>query len=172
MPTTLRILQITPIAQYLASNAIDKNQLFGNKNLSPNLPVWIYGIYKILKKIYDIDPAYTGIDQVAKYLYEFIQPFALQAGAIFDGNTGGIVPSPTPTQQFPIYITQANFTTATFYPNANIFGNNVIIFLNEINRYLIPGSEFTVDATGITITLGGFDASINTYNLVIEKYSS
>ena len=46
------------------------------------------------------------------------------------------------------------------------------IYLNEINRYLIPNIEFSVSITGVTILLGGFDASTGDYNLVIEKYYS
>ena len=94
--------------------------------------------------------------------------FGIQAQDLSGG--GGVIPSPTIIQQYPIYITQADFTTATLYPNTNIFGTNIIIYYNEIQRYLIPNTEFTVDSTGVTITLAGFDASQYDCNLVIEKF--
>ncbi len=126
----------------------------------------------------------TGIPQPASltltsnYLYSLCRGYNLRAQAII-GNGGGSVSPINPNQPnlFPIYITQADFSTATLYPNVNLFGNNVIVYLNEINRYLLPGIEFSVDANGLNIIntpggiyLDGFDATQFTYNLVIEKY--
>lgn len=167
MPTTAEILGYAEGAGYLANNAIQKSALFNRGRLNPLLPQQIFGIHYILQKIYDEDPTYEGLYETCLYLWEIMGRYGLQAQGLSGG--GGVVPSPTPNQGFPIYITQADFTTATLYPNTNIFGNNIIIFMNEINRYLIPNTEFTVAAAGVTITLGGFDATSYDYNLVIEK---
>ena len=70
------------------------------------------------------------------------------------------------------YINQDNFTTATLYPNTNLFGNNIAVFLNEFQRYLDPATEFEVLTTGLNITASGFDALSFTYTLVIEKVYS
>jgi hypothetical protein len=179
MPTITRTLQIAPIAQYLSSNKISKGKLFGSGSNDPNRPITIFMVYKIAKKVFDYDPTYSLLQKVCDYLYELIQPWSAQAGAIYDGGTsGGSVAPATGTQTFPIYITSAAFTTATFYPNTNIFGNNIVIFLSELNRLLEPGVEFSVDATGITIintpsgNLDGFDATVNSYHLLIEKYNN
>lgn len=126
----------------------------------------------------------TGAEQpasltlTANYLYSLCRGYNLRAQAIVNGGGGSVSPiNPNQPNLFPIYITQADFTTATFYPNTNLFGNNLIVFLNEINRYLIPGIEFSIDAAGLNIIntpggiyLDGFDALSNSYNLVIEKY--
>lgn len=169
MPTIAEILALAPGAGYLAANAVDKGTLFGKK-LNPLLPQQIYAIYFVTKKIYDKDPNHDGLVAVCNYLWEIMGRYGIQSQGLAGG--GGAISPPTPSQGYPIYITQANFTTATLYPNTNIFGTNIIIFLNEINRYLIPLSEFTVDQTGVTITLAGFDATQFTYNLVIEKVST
>lgn len=171
MPTPTEVLDLAPIAGYLAGNAKGKSVMFpGFARLNPILPQQIYGLYFILKKIYDEDPNYSGLIACTNYLWEIMGRYGIEAQGIAGG--GGVAPSPTPVQGYPIYITQDDFTTATLYPNTNIFGTNVIIYLNEINRYLIPGTEFTVSSVGITITLGGFDATAGDFNLVIEKYYS
>jgi len=171
MPTVALTIQIAEVSQLLASADVAKGSLFPQK-VDPRLPIMLYVENEPLKKIYNADNSYEGLQQIADYVYALCGKYASKATAIVNGGSGGGSVTPvTPTQSYPIYITQANFTTATFYPNTNIFGNSIIIYLNEINRYLIPGTEFTVDATGVTITLGGFDASLYTYNLVIEKVS-
>lgn len=168
MPTNAQILQYAPGASYLAANAVRKSGLFDNQGrINPLLPQQIYALYFVIKKIYDIDPNYSGMTAVCLYLWEMMGRYGIQAQGLSGG--GGNVPGPTPNQDYPIYLTQANFTTATFYPNANIFGTNIAIYLNEINRYLDPATEFSVSSTGVTILIPGFDATINTYTLIIEK---
>lgn len=166
MPTNAIILANAPIACVLAGNDVAKGQLFGPR-IDPLIAQKIYCEYFKIKKIYDLDPDYAGMTVACQYLWELMGMYGIRAY----GYTGGGQVSPvTPTGQgFPIYITELDFTTPTFYPNTNLFAINIIIFLNEINRYLIPNTEFTVSTTGVDITLAGFDASTFTYNLVIEK---
>ncbi len=175
MPTSQEILELAPISGYLAGNAKDKSVLFPSfGRLNPILSQQIYGLYFILNKIFTTnneqgvsDTEYPGMVPCCEYLWEIMGRYGIQAQGISGG--GGVAPSPTPVQQYPIYITQANFTTSTFYPNTSIFGSNILIFWNEVNRYLLP-SEFTVSSTGITITAVGFDSQSGfDVNLVIEK---
>lgn len=170
MPSNADILNYAQGAGYLANNAIQKSVLFNKGRLNPILPQQIYALYYVIKEIYDRDSSYSGMTVACQYLWEIMGRYGLQAQGL--AGSGGTIAPPTGTQGYPIYITQADFTTATLYPNTNIFGTNVIIFLNEINRYLIPNTEFTVAAAGVTITLGGFDATQFEYNLVIEKVYS
>lgn len=96
MPTVARILQLAPVACYLASNRVAKGALFGPP-VDPRLPIAIFMVHKILKKIYDLDPTYEAVKQrnVADYLYELIQKYAFRAAAIVDNNSGGQIASQT-----------------------------------------------------------------------------
>jgi len=95
MPTVARILQLTPPSCYLSANRVAKGSLFGPP-LDPKLPITIYMVYKILKRVYDLDPNYTGVREVADYLFELIQKYAFKAAAIVDGNNGGQIAPVTP----------------------------------------------------------------------------
>jgi len=169
MPTNSEILSYAPGAGYLAANDVGNSVLFNNfARLNPILPQQIYALYFVIKKIYDKDPNYSGMDVACQYLWEIMGRYGIAA----QGITGGGSVSPiTPTGQgFPIYITQADFASATFYPNTRLFGVNITVFLSQINRLLLPVSEFTVDSTGLTILVSGFDATQNSYELLIDKY--
>lgn len=168
MPDNATILSLAPGASYLAANDIQKSVLFNNfGRLNPVLPRQIYALYFVIKKIYDLNQNYTGMSASCNYLWEIMGRYGIAAQGLSGG--GGSIAPPTGIQGYPIYITQANFTTATLYPNTKLFGTNIIVFLNEINRYLIPSTEFFVNASGLNITLAGFDATQFQYNLVIEK---
>lgn len=174
MSTIANTIAVAKVTSVLASAKVAKNVIFGRPILTTaRFPLMITTERIIIEKIFNSDPNYTNLQIASDYLYDLCGEYINAAQAIVDGGGGGSVAPITPESAlFPLYITQANFSTATLYPNTNILGNNVIVFLNEINRYLIPASEFSVDATGITILLAGFDASVNTYNLVIEKYNN
>lgn len=168
MPTNTEILYYAPGASYLAANDVRQSTLFDNQaRLNPLLPQQIYALYYVIKKIYDYDPNYSGMTAACNYLWEIMGRYGIKAEGLVGG--GGSVSPTTITQGFPINITQADFTTATFYPNTILFGNNIAVWLNEINRYLDPITEFTYDTSGLTITLPGFDASLNSYYIIIEK---
>lgn len=174
MPTVARTLEITPAAGYLAANEVVKCSLFKGGIIDPKRPITIYMVYKILKTVYDEDANYENLQVVANYLYELIQKWAFKAAAIVDGNTGGEVAPVTPTDStgvFPIYITQSNFINATQYEDDRLDGQNILVFLNEINRYLVSG-EYSLSGSTLTILLGGFDATQFDYNIVIEKYTA
>jgi hypothetical protein len=96
MPTVARILSLANVSQYLAANRVDKGGLFGAPPLDKQLSIKIYLVRRILQKVYDYDPNYTGVREVADYLYELIQKFAFKSAAIVDNNTGGQIAPPTP----------------------------------------------------------------------------
>lgn len=173
MSTIANTISVAKVTSVLSSADIAKGQLFPTViRTEPRFPLMITTERIIIQKIFAADPNYTNLQIASDYLYDLCGKYKNRAQAIVDGGGGGSVASSTPSVSFPLYITSGYFTTSTFYPNTNIFGNNIIIFMNEINRYLIPGSEFTVDENGITITLSGFDSTSNDYNLVIEKYTN
>lgn len=168
MPYTVaEIITIAQISQYLAANDIQKSGLFGG-GTDLRLPRKLYLIRKNVEWMYDLDPNDDTLLSTSNYLYALCGKYAFAARRTI--NQGGTVAPISQQDYFPIYITEADFNSATFYPNTRLFGKNIIVYLNEINRYLIPDSEFTVSQTGLTITLAGFDATAYTYNLVIEKY--
>ncbi len=170
--TTLQIINIAKISQFLAATDVAKGVLFGPR-VTPDTPKVLFMERKAVEWLYLLDPTNSTLTLTANYLYSLCRGYNLRALYILNnGGSGGGISPIVPTQQYPIYITEADFTTATLYPNTRIFGTPIIIFLNEINRYLIPGSEFTVAQAGVTITLDGFDATQFTYNLVIEKIST
>ncbi len=169
MPTNSEILSLAPGASYLANMDIQRSPLFNNQSrLNPLLPQQIYALFFVINKIHSIDPEYTGLTAACNYLWEIMGRYGVQAQGLSGG--GGNVPSPTPVINFPIYITNSDFTTETLYPNDRLLGNNIIVYYNEAQRYLIPGTEFYVNAVGLNITLAGFDALQFECNLVIEKY--
>jgi hypothetical protein len=173
MSTILNTLKVAKVTSFLASADIAKGVLFPNViRTEPRYPLMITTERIIIEKIFNKDPNYTNLKICADYLYDLCGRYRFAAQAIVDGGGGGSITPVTQPAIFPLYITQAAFTTATFYPNVKLFGNNIIVYLNEINRYLLPLTEFSYNSLGLTILIDGFDASVNSYNLVIEKYTN
>lgn len=176
MPTIAEIIGISKVSQWLSTTAIIRGGLYGN-GLDLQLPRKLYCIRKNVEYRYvqeDIAGGETPSQElvsVSNKLYSLCYAVN-EATNIFNNGTGGGSVTPASPQQFPIYITQDNFTTATLYPNTNLFGNNIAVFLNEFQRYLDPATEFEVLTTGLNITASGFDALSFTYTLVIEKVYS
>lgn len=98
--------------------------------------------------------------------------------------TGGGVVTPispvNPPQPLvsPIYITGANFTSATAWDGANSLGISILssytlqVYWNDVNRFLIEGTEWTRTSTGITIDIAGFDATTTNLASVFYIYIS
>ena len=131
MPANSVILENAPVACVLAGTDISRGTLFGQR-IDPLLDQKIYATYFVIKKIFDLDPNYSGMTAACLYLWELMGKYGIQAQAYSGSGGGGVVVTPTGNRQlFPIYITEADFTTATFYPNTNISGNNILIFYNH-----------------------------------------
>jgi hypothetical protein len=92
MPTPTIILRNAPISVVLASNEVAKGTLFGQR-LDPSLPEKIYAIYIPIKKIFDIDPNYSGMVAVCNYLWELMGRYGIAAMAYTGG--GGEIAPPT-----------------------------------------------------------------------------
>jgi hypothetical protein len=76
-------------------------------------------------------------------------------------STGSIIPG-------PLSITSTDFSTATNCPITSLNGMGLIIFWNDLNRYLIPGTEWTpLAGGGFTVTVPGFNATTNTYSFYV-----
>lgn len=173
MPTNAIILATAPAACVLAGNAISEGSSLFGKRIDPLLDQKIYATYFIIKKIYDNDPNYAGMDVACQYLWELMGQYGVRGRAYTGG--GGMVAPSTTQSSFPIYVTSSDFTDATNYDNPALLGQSIMIFMNEINRYLYPPQhstpEFEMTGTGVNILLDGFDAQTNDYNLVIERVS-
>jgi hypothetical protein len=172
MPTIARILDIAPVACYLSANFVSRRQLFGG-SVDPSNPSKIFNVYKILKEIYDNDPAYDGLQVRCDYLYELCKKFALAAGAIVDGGGGGSVSPVTPgtINVYPFVIDSDDFESdGISYDNPDIVGDNLMIFINEwTQQWLLAPDAFVYTATGIQIVLPGFSANDADYTIVIQK---
>lgn len=99
MPTIARILELAPVCSYLANNEKAKGNLFKGttpKNIK-NQATLIYIYWKILNKIYTLDPTYPGLQAPANYLFELEQRWAFKAASIVDGGGGGQIAPITPT---------------------------------------------------------------------------
>lgn len=167
---TSDIIQWAKASQPLAAyGEFKKNALTGAGTVDLDLHMKIYVERKSLEWQLAQDP--TDSDGIlfsqGNYVYALCFPYVFEA---MEATGGGavVVPGSGAGQSFPIYITQSNFSSTTLYPNTNLAGLNIKVWLNEINRYLVDG-EYEVLTTGLNILLPGFDASANTYFLIIEK---
>lgn len=174
MPTVQRILQLAPVSCYLAEAYKQKGVLFGGRGKSSdNQSTLIYIYWKILNKIYTLDPTHAGLQGPANYLYELEQKFSFKAANIVDGGGGGSVTPITPSSiQYPFYINSSNFESdGVTYLNPRIDGVNISLFINEFTQQFFPGVQFTyVAGGGFTITAPGFDANTFDYTIRVEKY--
>lgn len=177
LPTIDETVDIGDISTYLSGNDNAKGNLFGPKLAAPKSPVLIAMVTDALRWGND-GGAQTdaSLRAVANYLIWLCGRYALQARNILGITSGGGAVTPggggSSANAFPLYIRSADFTNATQYTNPVMAGQNLIVFMNEINRYLIPEVETTHVGNVITINIPGFDAEANEYNLVIERYTN
>lgn len=75
------------VAQFLASNDKNKNQLFQNGNLNQNLPRLLYIVRNSIQWLYDNNPNDERLNQQGLYLKQLIGPYFQQAIAIEEGDT-------------------------------------------------------------------------------------
>jgi len=178
MPTNAEILSLAPGAGYLAANAKSKSVLFPNfGRLNPILPQQIYALYFVIKKIYDLNPNYSGMTAACLYLWEIMGRYGLAAQGIAGG--GGSVPSPTPPARitFPLYIfggtTGSSFESdGITYLNPYLFGLQIAIFPDQYSQqFLLAGDDtFTVNTSGLVMNIPGFDANTQTWVIRVEQW--
>lgn len=144
MPTTTRILQLAPIAQYLAADYVRKRQLFGGTSTSTLQVQWIYVFNKIMQEIYSNDSTYS-MQNAANYLFELIQPYYYRAAYIYDGGGGGSVvpPSPTTIPTILDFIVDSNSVIATGDTSVDLSGYNYKGY--NINFFRSGQPQYTTD---------------------------
>jgi hypothetical protein len=101
MATNSEILSFAPGAGYLSNIALAKGKLFNKNKLNPLLPRQIYALYYIIKKVYDYDPNYSGMDVACQYLWEVMGRFGIAAQGL-SGGGGSVTPVVPPTTADPL----------------------------------------------------------------------
>jgi hypothetical protein len=86
------ILSNAPIAAVLAGNDIANGSIYGQR-VDPKLDQKIFATYFIIKKIYDLNSTYSGMDTACSYLWELMGKYGIQALSYTGG--GGSVAPPT-----------------------------------------------------------------------------
>ena len=71
MPANSVILENAPVACVLAGTDISRGTLFGQR-IDPLLDQKIYATYFVIKKIFDLDPNYSGMTAACLYLWELM----------------------------------------------------------------------------------------------------
>ncbi len=176
--TVSEILSISDVSQYLVQNNIALGSLFGTR-LDPRLGAMIYTEKSSVAWAFDLDSTYSSLPATSAYLYSLLR-FNGQAAAIVSGGGGGsVAPSGGGSIiKSPIRITSINFATATAWNGSNSDGITISpsytlqVYWNDIQRFLVEGSEWSRTSGGIEIinngtTITGFSALSNDYELYI-----
>lgn len=177
--TTLEKINIAKISQYLSSQDVAKGNLFSPRR-DVNLPKKLYMERKAVEWMYDISPSDSSLEGTSNYLYALCGRYGLLAAAILAGGGGGSIINPvTPggggsSSAFPIYINSDDFESdGISYNNSVLVGKNLTIFINEYTQqWLFAPTAFIGTATGIQITIDGFNANDADYNIIIMEYQS
>ena len=95
MPEVSTIVDVAPIAQYLAATGIPKKGLYGG-GTNILLPQKIYNIYKDVKRIYDASPNDSTLQLTANFLWSLLGIWGSKALSVaqLSGNTSS---TPTPS---------------------------------------------------------------------------
>ena len=157
MPTTAVIVQNTPVAMYLAANAIEKSKIGGKGSLDENLAIKVRMVYRFIKKIYDLNPNYAGMYAACNYMWQLLGPFGLMALGITGTTSGGgqitpITPIAPWNFKYLIPAVAAQFTDATHYDNPDIAGKQLEVYWKNIPNFESAfGWRFIYTSTGIQI---------------------
>jgi hypothetical protein len=162
-----QIINIAKISEYLSALDKVRSGLFGG-GTPENLPNLIYNIRKAVERKYNQLVPDNSLTNTSNYLLAICGKFGFAAQYI--SGTGGSIVPPTPggtgVNPYLIKVVSADFATPTRYNDVRIIGKSLVIFWNDISRYLDP-SEFTATSTGVEFLMDGFDASTNSYTLYI-----
>lgn len=171
MPTVQETISIAQLSLPMARVDVDKSSFRGGI-LDYLLPWKILVLKKSVQWASAQSATYSNIEATANFLYALCDKYGVLASDALNIQTsvdgGPVVTVVDEVSVFPIAINETDFTSATFYPDTRLVGNEIKVHLNEINRFLTT-SEFSVSGTGLTILLDGFDASLNTYDITIWK---
>jgi len=99
MPSIAVILDIYPVAQYLATIDVEKRGLYGG-GVDLQLPQKIRNIGMSVKRIYDGDPTDSTLTPTANYLYALMGKYGMQAQRIPE--LTGYIADIEPENQLPV----------------------------------------------------------------------
>lgn len=170
MATESVILTNAPVACYLAANAIEKNGISGRGFLDDKLPIKIRFLYKFIKKIYDLDPSYTGMYQNCQYLWEVCGIFGVQAMAITNSSSGG--GSVTPVTPISgsllnwIEVRKSDFFNATEYRDSRLKGKDLSVDGNWLGERIVKENIewMKLNDGGVKILIDGFDSQSSDFS--------
>lgn len=173
--TTPQIISIAKISEYLSANEIGRGSLFGKK-LDERHPRLLYTERKSLEWMYSNEPTDDSLLEVGNYVYALCGKYGLQAQKILELTGGGQVVLGGRTNIYPIYITSIDFEPdGITYNNPYILREDELtIFVNEYSQqWLVEGAEtFEHTEDGIVMNIPGFDASVNSWTILIDKINS
>lgn len=170
MATESVILTNAPVACYLAANAIEKNGVFGRGFLDDKLAIKIRFLYKFIKKIYDLDPNYSGMYQNCQYLWEVCGIFGVQAMSITNsGSGGGSITPVTPTSGSLlnwIEVRKSDFFNATEYRDSRLKGKDLSVDGNWLGEKIVVENVqwMKLNDGGVKILVDGFDAKSDNFD--------
>ena len=167
--TTLQIINIAKVSQYLAQNDVAKGNLFSPRKI-PITPQILYAERKAVEWLYNLDPTNSTLTLTGNYLYSLCRGYNLQAQNIINTGGGGSVSPVTPTAPniFPLYLKSSDFSDSTHYNNPNIVGFQMALFVNEYTQqWLFMPDDIVGTTTGINVLVPGFNALTDDYTMML-----
>lgn len=156
MPSIAVILDIYPVAQYLATIDINKRGLYGG-GVDLQLPEKIRNIGVSIERIYNDDPTDTTLTATANYLYALCGKYGMQAQAVtgIAGSVAGIISNVQSPLPLDFEVTASSVIAD---------GNNTVTFTAFIGCNI----EFT--RGGITQNTTSIGGSYYTWNKVTGEF--
>lgn len=171
MPSVFDTIRIAQLSLAMARVDVDKSS-FRGPFLDYLLPWKIKVLKKSVQWAFDQSETYPDLEETSNFLYAMLDKYGILATDALSIATpvvgGPVISIVTASSIFPLYKTSEDFSTANLYPDTRLFGNEIRVFIDEINRNLFD-DEFYVDADGLHVIYDGFDASVNQYHLEIKK---
>lgn len=177
MLTIAEIISVAKISSYLASRDIARGGVYAQR-IKKDLPLLITMERKSLEWAYDQDEDYEDIKAVANYVYNLCAPYNLEAQRLLGQYSGSSVNQSSAISglYFPIMVTSESsyWTDGTNYVRPALVGINYILRSKEFdNGFIQAGEGFSyLEGGGFEITLGGFDVTAQTHNILIERVYS
>jgi hypothetical protein len=178
------ILDIARVSGYLVANDVAKGALFGER-VDPDWPLRLYLERKAVEWMHERDSDYDTLRASANYLFALCGGYASKALRVMaragvvpgDGTAGdgAVIVGPAPgsyTMDF-LYLVEVvgvDFADATNYNDTRIAGKELVVYWNEVNRYIEVGSEWAYTTGGIQILIEGFDATADHATATFKIY--
>lgn len=165
------IIEWAKISQPLARIGESTRQVNQGGKIDVDLDMKLYNTRKDVQYAYDQDPNSANTYQQANCLLTLIGIYLFKAQQTTGG--GGSITPVTPSTGLTFnYLIEVfggvpDFANATDYNDPAIVGHNLVVFWNDIPRFLVAGTEWAYTPTGIRILIAGFDATANTYDIKI-----